>query len=230
MKFPYEIMSSTFVIRNNRFTAEILVGDEAVTAHVPNTGRLKELLYPGAQIGVSHHPSVTRKTAYEVRIAKKQDTWYSVDSQIANALAEEVLNSGQLQEFGDFKELKREVTLGDSRLDIRLQHEDLTHTYIEVKGVTLEVDGQGRFPDAPTVRGVKHLKLLEKLALDGVKCGVLLICQSDAIHSFTPNEATDPEFCKALRACHEAGVKIVAAAFSVSTTSIDYVGVVPVTL
>ena len=157
MKFNYELCFGTFISRPNRFIAHIDIEGEEVISHVPNTGRLRELLIPGATVMLSYHPSPKRKTKYELRMVKKNDCWISIDSQLPNALAKEAIENDIIEELKGFSQIKREVRYQSSCFDLQLSKEPLDtesnkHIYVEVKGVTLERDGWSYFPDAPTER------------------------------------------------------------------------------
>ncbi|HPU63272.1 MAG TPA: DNA/RNA nuclease SfsA, partial [Mobilitalea sp.] len=169
MKLNYNIRYGTFIGRPNRFIAHIDIDGEQVISHVPNTGRLKELLVPGAPVIVSYHPEDSRKTKYELRMVKKKDSWVSIDSQLPNALAYEAVAKGLIKELSGYSQIKKEVTYQNSRFDLQLTDENGQICFVEVKGVTLEKDGWSYFPDAPTERGRKHIDELIHAAGCGYK-------------------------------------------------------------
>lgn len=206
------ILKAVFLSRPNRFIAYVLLNSETVTVHVKNTGRCKELLVPGCTVylSVSDHPA--RKTKYDLIAAEKArdgkpPLLINLDSQIPNDAAAEWLPVSGL--FSESAVLRREFTHGDSRVDLYVE-DGARRAFIEVKGCTLERDGVALFPDAPTERGVKHLKHLIRAAQEGYEAYLLIVIQMKDISVFRPNETTDPAFAQALREAKDAGVKIIA--------------------
>ena len=197
------IREAIFLERPNRFIAHVLLDEEIVVCHVKNTGRCRELLVPGARVILSQRTNPLRKTAYDLVSIYKGTRLINMDSQAPNAIAAEYLP----RLFPDLAALKREVTWGDSRFDFYGVRADGPF-YLEVKGVTLELDGRVYFPDAPTVRGAKHLRELAKLKLSGTDAHVLFIVQMQDVISLQANRETDPAFADALLAAKEAGVGI----------------------
>jgi sugar fermentation stimulation protein A len=200
LKFNYDTYYGTFLRRPNRFIAYVDLDGEEVICHVPNTGRLGELLLPGAQVMLSYHPSSTRKTQYELRMVMKNFSWISIDSQLPNALAQEAIATDVIEELQGYSEIRREVTYQNSRFDLQLLGEDTC--FVEVKGVTLERDGWCYFPDAPTERGRKHIDELIKAAKDGYRSALLFIIQIEDIRGFSPNKLTDPAFADKVIQAH----------------------------
>ena len=197
------IREAIFLERPNRFIAHVLLDEEIVVCHVKNTGRCRELLVPGARVILSRGTNPLRKTAYDLVSVYKGERLINMDSQAPNAIAAEYLP----RLFPNLTELKQEVRCGDSRFDF-YGVRDGRSFYLEVKGVTLELDGRVYFPDAPTVRGAKHLRELAKLKLSGTDAHVLFIVQMQDVISLQANRETDPAFADALLAAKEAGVGI----------------------
>lgn len=214
MKLDYTIFYGTFIHRPNRFIAEIQLKNERVIAHVPNTGRLRELLYPGAEVMLSYHPSESRKTKYELRMVKKETLWVSIDSQLPNLLAQEAIHAGVIKELAGYPTLKREVFYGKSRFDIQLIGADIC--YVEIKGVTLEKDGWCYFPDAPTERGRKHIDELILAAKAGYRAALLFVIQISSAEGFSPNALMDPAFAEKVHLASHNGVEVLAYRCSVS--------------
>ena len=209
------IREAIFLDRPNRFIAHVLLDGETVVCHVKNTGRCRELLVPGARVILSQGMNPLRKTAYDLVSVYKGERLINMDSQAPNAIAAEYL----LRLFPDLAALKREVTWGDSRFDFYGVRADGSF-YLEVKGVTLELDGRVYFPDAPTARGAKHLRELAKLKRSGTDAHVLFIVQMQDVISLQANRETDPAFADALLAAKEAGVGIHAVDCLVTPTSV----------
>lgn len=209
------IREAIFLERPNRFIAHVLLDGVSTVCHVKNTGRCRELLVPGARVILSRGTNPLRKTAYDLVSVYKGERLINMDSQAPNAIAAEYLP----RLFPDLTELKQEVRCGDSRFDF-YGVRDGRSFYLEVKGVTLELDGRVYFPDAPTMRGAKHLRELAKLKLSGTDAHVLFIVQMQDVISLQANRETDPAFADALLAAKEAGVGIHAVDCLVTPTSV----------
>ena len=197
------IKEGRFIDRPNRFIAHVALDGHVETVHVKNTGRCRELLVPEAAVYLAEGANPARKTRYDLVAVQKGGRLINMDSQAPNAAALEFLRAGNIFPVGT--RIQPEYTYGDSRFDISAFTPDLA--LLEVKGVTLERDGVVLFPDAPTIRGTKHLR--ELAAFPG-QAWVLFVVQMEDVKYFTPNEETDPAFAAALRAAHGAGVHILA--------------------
>ncbi len=230
MDYNYTLLIASFLKRPNRFLAHVLLDGEEVVAHVPNTGRLGELLVPGAKVAISHHPEAHRKTKYSLRMAMKNETWFSLDSQIPNDLVEEALKKQTIPFDGSIKEIKREQKFGQSRFDLKVTDTEGQVTYIEVKGVTLESQGLSMFPDAPTTRGTKHVRELKEAVEAGHKGRVIFVLQFEGAQCFRPHWERDTNFCQALVDASKAGVSIEAYSCQVGLESTVITTGVPVSL
>ena len=171
-----------------------------------NTGRCRELLPAGAKVWCEKSDNPARKTAYDLIAVQKGSRLINMDSQAPNAAAKEWLENGGL---GEIENLRPESRHGDSRFDFSFT-KDGVPCFLEVKGVTLETDGVCAFPDAPTLRGAKHLRELTQLAREGCGAYVLFVIQMTDVAYLHPNDATDPAFGKALREAAQAGVRVMA--------------------
>ena len=200
------VVPARFLDRPNRFVAHVLLGQETVTCHVKNTGRCRELLVPGAEVFCQHFDSTARKTQYDLICVRKGPYLINMDSQAPNAAVKEWLLSGGL---GPITNLRPETVHGDSRFDFSFQ-KDGKPCFLEVKGVTLEEQGICAFPDAPTQRGAKHLRGLQRAAQEGFGAYVLFVIQMKPVRFLHPNDATDPDFGSALRQAAAAGVRVLA--------------------
>lgn len=228
MKLNYNIYYGTFIHRPNRFIAHINLSGEEVICHVPNTGRMKELLYPGVPVMVSYHPSPLRKTKYELRMIKKNKHWISVDSQLPNALASEAISNGIIKELKEYPIINREVTYGNSRFDIQLIGNNTC--FVEVKGVTLEKDDWSYFPDAPTERGRKHIDEMIHAVQNGYRGVILFVVQIQYAKGFSPNTSMDPEFAEKIIEASKAGVEILAYRCDISPQEVKVVEKIPIDL
>lgn len=220
------MVPATFLARPNRFVAHVLVDGKMEICHVKNTGRCRELLPEGARVWCQRFDNSKRKTNYDLITVHKGHRLINMDSQAPNAAAREWLLAGGL---GEISKLKGEYTHGDSRFDFSFMQGE-RRCFLEVKGVTLEQDGICAFPDAPTERGVKHLRGLTRLAREGYGAYVLFVIQMSDVRYLQPNDATDPNFGKALREAAAAGVKILAVDCTVTEDSMVIHSPVPVRL
>lgn len=211
-----DILKGTFIKIPNRFIAHILINGKEEICHVKNTGRCKELLVPGATVFVEKSNNPLRKTAYDLISVYKGERLINMDSQAPNKVAEEWLKTrfpGGV--------IRREFTHGDSRFDFYVENNG-EKILIEVKGVTLEQNGIVLFPDAPTLRGVKHLNGLIRWTDEGNKAMALFIVQMNNVKNFTPNKTTHPEFAETLVRAKEQGVEIVAVDCEVGESTLTY--------
>lgn len=226
MIYP-DVVQGTFLCRPNRFIAHVQIDNATEICHVKNTGRCRELLLPGATVYLQKAANPNRKTKYDLIAVNKGTTLINMDSSAPNKVFAEWARNGQW--FGKPTLLKPEVTYGQSRLDFYLEANGKT-IYIEVKGVTLEENGVAMFPDAPTPRGIKHLRELEQCVLQGNEAAIFFIVQMDNVHLFTPNYATHPEFGAALKEASAHGVGVYALDCCVTPGSITARQFVPVRL
>ncbi len=204
MKYK-DIRQAVFLKRLNRFTAEIDVDGKRELCHVKNTGRLKELLVENAEIFIQVHSNPERKTKYSLIAARKGKETVNIDSQVPNKVFYEWAKGGKF--IDGITLIKPEKTYGNSRFDCYIEA-DGRKMFVEVKGVTLEKDGTALFPDAPTERGVKHLKELCHCVGDGYEAYIVFIVQMKGVHSFSPNLLTHREFADTLSECSKNGVNI----------------------
>ena len=205
MKYP-NMIPGHFLSRPNRFIAHVEIGGKEEIVHVKNTGRCRELLQPGVEVWCQESQNPNRKTKFDLITVRKGDRLINMDSQAPNIAAGEWLRSGGL---GQITNLKAESFHGDSRFDFSFE-KDGKLCFLEVKGVTLEDDGVCAFPDAPTERGVKHLRGLTRLAQEGYGAYVLFVIQMPDVKYLHPNDKTDPAFGAALREAAENGVQVLA--------------------
>ena len=210
------VIPGRFVDRPNRFVAHVETAEGLQTVHVKNTGRCRELLLPGAAVYLERGTSPARKTAFDLIAVEKGERLINMDAQAPNQVFGEWLASGRGAELGLPKPdlLRPETTWGNSRFDF---YWELSETdapgpprepertlprrgFVEVKGCTLEENGLALFPDAPTERGVKHLRELAACRRAGYEAAVCFVLQMAGMRSFSPNDATHPAFGAALRA------------------------------
>lgn len=233
MQFP-PLVEGRFIKRLNRFAALVDVDRREYLAHIPNSGRLGELLVPGYRVLLAPAPTRTerkaaRKTAYDLALVDTGGALASADARLPNRLVAEALAAGQLPQFAGYPDIRPESTFGDSRLDFRLSG-PAGVCYIETKSVTLVEDGTALFPDAPTLRGVKHLHSLITAQADGCAAAVIFVIQRADAHAFTPHDAADPLLGQTLRQAVTAGVSAYAYRCHLDEQSITLADAIPVLL
>lgn len=206
MKYE-KITEGRFLDRPNRFIAHVEIKGHTETVHVKNTGRCKELLVPGASVILEESSNPDRKTKYDLVCVCKQGRWINMDSQIPNKAAKEWIMNGGL--FPEEIEVYTERKYGNSRFDLYVES-PVRKAFIEVKGVTLEEQNIARFPDAPTVRGVKHVEELIKCMDEGYEAYLLFVIQMKGIYEFRPNWDTHKIFGETLIEAKKKGVKLLA--------------------
>ena len=220
------MIPGNFLARPNRFIAHVEIDGQAEVVHVKNTGRCRELLPVGAQVWCQKSDNPSRKTKYDLITVRKGSRLINMDSQAPNLAAKEWLAAGGL---GDIENLRAETKHGDSRFDFSFTKNG-RQCFLEVKGVTLETDGICAFPDAPTERGAKHLRGLTEAAREGYGAYVLFVIQMADVQYLHPNDATDPEFGKALREAAANGVNVLAVDCEVTVEEMKIRNFVPVVL
>ena len=216
MKYQ-NVTTGTFLSRPNRFIAYVDVNGSVQMCHVKNTGRCRELLIEGVKVILEKASNPDRRTPYDLIAVYKGERLVNIDSQVPNDVVAESL--GSLGLIDGLRTIRREVTYGDSRFDIYAEGE--RKCFIEVKGVTLEDDGVVMFPDAPTERGLKHLRELENAVRDGYDAYILLLVQMSDVRYFIPNYATHREFGEALEHASRNGVHVVCYDCDVTEDSIS---------
>ncbi len=220
------MVPGTFLSRPNRFIAHVEIDGQVETVHVKNTGRCRELLPPGAKVWCQRADNPARKTKFDLITVEKGARLINMDSQAPNIAAGEWLRAGGL---GEIQNLRSETVHGDSRFDFSFTREGRT-CFLEVKGVTLETDGVCAFPDAPTERGAKHLRGLQRCVEEGCGGYVLFVIQMADVKYLHPNDVTDPNFGKALREAVAAGVQVLAVDCAVTENTMAIQSFVPVQL
>lgn len=217
MKYK-KTLKGTFISRPNRFIAYVSVDGEEKVCHVKNTGRCRELLYEGATVILEFSDNPSRKTQYDLVAVYKGDMLINIDSQAPNRVFGEWVDRGGF--IKDITLVRPECKYGNSRFDFYIEAEN-RKIFVEVKGVTLENDGVLLFPDAPTERGVKHLRELVSAHENGYEAYVFFVIQMQNCKYFTPNEKMHPEFAAALREAAVKGVNVKAVTCTVEENSLD---------
>ena len=229
MRFP-PLVEGRFIRRLNRFAALVDVDRKEQLAHVPNSGRMHELLVPGYRVLLAPAPaSASRKTAYDLALVDTGDALSSADARLPNKLLAEAIAEDRLPQFGSYAVVRPEQVFGESRLDFLLEGPGGS-CYVETKSVTLVQEGVGLFPDAPTLRGVKHLHSLMAAREAGHEAAVLFVIQRADAVAFAPHDLADPLLGTTLREAVAVGVKAWAYRCKVDERSIVLADEIPVQL
>ncbi|MCR5022937.1 MAG: DNA/RNA nuclease SfsA [Lachnospiraceae bacterium] len=217
MKYD-NITKAIFIRRPNRFIAEVDIDGHRETVHVKNTGRCKELLIPGCDVWLTAPGTPDRKTKYDlVAVRKDSGIIFNIDSQAPNKVVKEWLATQ------GYDRVIPEYTYGDSRIDFYMERGD-GQFLMEVKGCTLEIDGIGYFPDAPTERGVKHIRELIKAKGTGYHTILAFVIQMDNVTEVRPNVDTHPEFGEAFEDAINAGVEVLFLTCHVEPDNLEITG------
>lgn len=221
--------AGVFIHRDNRFRAEIELEGNRFKAHIPNSGRMGEILTKGNKVWIRKVDNPNRKTPYDLVLVEANGETICLDSHLANTLFEIWLKKGYLTQFGHGVDWQKEVSYGQSRIDFLVRTAD-GPCLVEVKSVNLVVNGQGKFPDAPTQRGAKHLEELMRYKDSGLRSAVVFILLRADGDKFLPNDITDPCFGDTLRKAVKRGVEVYAYKSQISTQGVKFLGPLPVEL
>ncbi len=214
MQCSQQIVLGQFLTRPNRFLAQVRIADsqQEELAHVPDPGRLRELLIPNAEIVLEQHDNPKRKTRYSLIGVKYGSTWVNIDSQLSNRLFKEEFKT--ITRYRNFKLIRPEFTFQNSRIDFLMENHSNPSkpqkTLIEVKSATLVKDHIAMFPDAPTIRGTRHIKELTEALSTGYQAEIVFITKRNDAKNFTPHREMDPQFYAALVKAKKAGVNLCA--------------------
>ncbi len=219
MKYK-KVVPGVFLSRPNRFIARVNIDGREEIAHVKNTGRGRELLLPGAEVFLAEADNPNRKTKYDLVTVRKNDgVLFNIDSQAPNAVVKEWLEKQRIPR------IIPEHRYDASRIDFYLEDfpakNETKGMLLEAKGCTLEIDGIGYFPDAPTERGVKHLHELIRAKAEGYEAAVAFVMQAESMRTVLPNEETHPAFGVALREAAAAGVHVLCLPCHVTPDSLE---------
>ncbi len=218
--FQHQFIEATFLERPNRFIGVFQHPEEPEPqrGHIADPGRLKELLLPGAKIlVVDHGQNAKRKLRYSIPLVYNENgLLVSINSQLPNRLVQTLLESYQLPGFEEYQLIRREFTVGNSRIDFLLESPQGQKTLIEVKGASLVEGGVCKFPDAPTERGARHVRELIDAQQDGYECHVVIVVQRADAQTFEPHYKRDPKFAAAMRDAIDRGVNCHAFTFDIT--------------
>ena len=223
MKLKDSLTSAIFVARPNRFITIININGKEYKSHLPDPGRLKELLIVGCKLWVRYVKNNSkRKTSYSTVFVEHKGQLISLISTLPNAFVKESLITNTLPIYRKYNLIKPEVTVHNHRIDFLLEDQSGSPFYLEVKSVTYVQKRVAKFPDAVTTRGLLHLKLLQELLSKGYQAGVLFVCQRQDASSFQPMWERDPDFSSALLEAYSKGVKINCITLNISKSEITF--------
>lgn len=214
VSFQGELGEGVFLERPNRFIIRLEIDGQPVKAHCPTSGRIGELTVPGTPMLARKRPDARpdQATQWSVIAGRHNGTWVVIDTQMVNRLVAHGLEAGRLEAvFGPIEAVQREPASQGGRFDFRLAT-PTGPVMVEAKSVTLldeEDERTGRFPDAPTTRGRRHVEELTELARQGHRAAVLFVAMRDDVKQIAPNRATDPALAKALATAQAAGVDVI---------------------
>ena len=232
MRFDPALIPATLLRRYKRFLADVRLEDGTeLTVHCPNPGSMLEVSVPGRPVLLSYSTNAKRKLPHTWELIRLSRSWVGVNTIRTNALVEEAINSGSVEELGGYSRLRREFPVGDSRIDFLLQDDGKPDCLVEVKSVTLtNGNGTAIFPDSVTLRGQKHLRELMKISQSGRRSVMLFWINRSDCDSFGPAEEIDPEYGRLLRKAHGAGVELLAYSANVSPTQVTADKPIPIVL
>jgi sugar fermentation stimulation protein A len=228
MEFESPLIPALFRERPNRFLGIVEIGSQRVQCFIPNPGRMNELLYPGAKVHLLRKESKARKTDYDLVLVDHDGILVSIDSRVPNKVVSESINEGKIPEFRNLSLNRVEYIYLDSRLDILLKGDE-AQLLLEVKSCTLVEETIALFPDAPTKRGRRHLRTLQRGLAEG-RAAILFLIQRGDAHSFKPNVSTDPDFDATLREVANLGVEAYAYSSKVTEKGVYMSRRVPIIL
>ena len=234
MRLPTPLVDGILEERENRFRARVRLPGGNVLAHVPNPGRTVELLYPGAHVLLTPRPESGRRTTYDLILAYTADNvLVSLDTRFPSRLLSEAIAAERLAPFADYRVERAEIPFGDSRLDFALTPRDdappgLPPCLVEVKSSTYVINGLGLWPDAPSLRGARHVRELAAAVAGGYRAAIVWFVQRPDARSLTPNRAVDGRFGEALDAARAAGVEAYAYNCTVTRESVAVAEQIPV--
>ena len=240
MNFEKNLQSGKLISRYKRFMADVELEDGSqITIHCPNTGSMKNCLFPGKKVWFLDSGNPKRKYPCTWELAEipvtfhgeEKNTLAGLNTGRANKLVEEALREKRVESLSEYSDIRREVKYGEenSRIDFLLQQEGLPDCYVEVKSVTLAMgDGLGLFPDAVTSRGTKHLRELTSIVEKGGRAVLLFCVQHTGIDRVAAAEEIDPVYAAALQEAVVAGVEVIAMGAEISTEAITLAKTLPV--
>jgi sugar fermentation stimulation protein A len=223
LKWERPLKEAILLKRYKRFLADVTVGGDNFTVHVPNTGSMTACWEPNWKCALSVSDNPNRKMSHTLELTHNGETWIGVNTANANKLAHKWLKENLIPELNGYKTIQPEKKIGDSRIDFYLEgHDSLPPCYVEVKSVTLKLEGIAQFPDAVSERGQKHLRELMELKKQGFRAGMLFVVQREDVSSMKPAASIDKKYAELLKLAHASGVEIFVYQCKLSMTEIGF--------
>ncbi len=226
MKLNYKLLEAEFIDRPNRFITRIKFNSHIYLSHLPDPGRLNELLVPGAKVLIKKEDGINRKTSFSTQAVYFNNTIISLNTLLPNHLTEWLIYNKKLDFLKKWNLEKREIVYGKHRFDFKLSNSTQS-LILEVKSVTLVENNIAKFPDCVTERGKKHVIKLGEMITHGIPCMILFIIQRPDVKSFNPAWSRDSKFCNALYDSYKKGLKIKVIKTQMNKNKIKYLGEVP---
>ena len=231
MKIAGPLISGRFIDRPNRFITRVKLNGNLVISHLPDPGRLRELLFPGVEVYLHPAPkNSSRKTRYTTVMVRHGGVLISLVSALPNRFVKLELERGGLPMLAAYNLDRTEVHYGHHRFDFLLRDKSENPFYLEVKSVTFVQDGVAQFPDAVTARGTRHANALVELVKQGAAAGILFVCQRSDAESFRPMHERDPKFATALSKAYCSGVNVWCITTKVTLEEMTYYREIPIAL
>lgn len=231
MQWDNPVIITTLKKRYKRFLADVIIDDEVQVAHVPNTGSMSSCWDADWKCLVTESSNPARKLKFTLEMTHNGLSWIGVNTANANKLVKEWLHAGKLEPFLGYQTITPEKKVGASRVDFFLQnHPKLNDCYIEVKNVTLKLDGKAQFPDAVSERGQKHLRELLDLKKAGFRSAMVYVVQRQDVETFTPAKSIDPKYASLLQEAYDGGVEIYVYQCELDETGIHFSRELPFSL
>ena len=226
MKVGYNFIEAEFVERPNRFLTRVRLNGKIVESHLPDPGRLKELLIPGARLLLKKENNKNRKTHFSTQAVYSGKTLISLNTLVPNRFVSCLLKNYDLEFLKGWEFQHQEVNYGNSRFDFQLKQNDKVMV-LEVKSVTLVEGRVAKFPDAVTERGLRHVQHLAELAAEGLQVMVLFVVQRPDVDCFQPEWERDPKFGLALFAAWQNGLQVRVIKMKMTIDTFYYLGEIP---
>lgn len=223
MKWERPLKEAVLLKRYKRFLADVNVGGEFLTAHVPNTGSMTACWEPNWKCALSVSDNPNRKMPHTLELTHNGETWIGVNTANANKLAHLWLKENLIPELSGYSVIRPEKKIGDSRIDFYLEgHGSERPCYVEVKSVTLKLDGMAQFPDAVSERGQKHLRELMALKKEGYRTAMLFVVQREDVGAMKAASSIDKKYSQLLAEAHAAGVEILVYQCKINLNEISF--------
>ncbi|MEZ0290062.1 MAG: DNA/RNA nuclease SfsA [Sulfolobales archaeon] len=186
-----DLVIGEIVKRLNRFVVEIRVGGEIIKAHNTNTGRLLDYLKPGRKTLLTKI-SGERLRYRLVAVEDLYDSYCIVDTYTQNKIFERLVEENIISYLRGFRVRRRNPRVENTVFDYELTRESEL-MIIETKSAVFRgVGNEAMYPDAPTVRGRRHIAKLVELKRRNIDTGLIFIAAMKNVSCFKPYRDIDP--------------------------------------